>query len=144
MTRTTKPKPTKPKRKVGRPSLYSPELADHICSLIMDGESMIAICKRPGMPDRGTVIRWLETLPDFATKHAHARAWQAEHMDDLILDTAKRSKAETAAADRVKIAAYQWRAAKLKPKVYGDKADVNVNHQGAIQMTITKEDLGTL
>jgi hypothetical protein len=46
---------------------------------------------------------------------------QADLMDDLILDTAGSCTAETAAADRVKIGAYQWRASKLAPKKYGDK-----------------------
>ena len=41
-------------------------------------------------------------------------------MDDYVLETANASTAETAAADRVKISAYQWRAAKLRPKKYGD------------------------
>ena len=45
-------------------------------------------------------------------------------MDDLILETANACTPATAQADRVKISAFQWRAAKLKPKVYGDKAEV--------------------
>lgn len=45
-------------------------------------------------------------------------------MDDMILDCAKACTPETAAADRVKISAYQWRAAKLEPKKYGDRVDL--------------------
>ena len=49
---------------------------------------------------------------------------QADLMDDKILDVADNSTTETAAADRVKISAYQWRASKLAPKKYGDKLDL--------------------
>lgn len=50
-------------------------------------------------------------------------------MDDLILKTAEACTPETAAADRVKISAYQWRASKLAPKKYGEK--VQHAHEGA-------------
>ena len=40
------------------------------------------------------------------------------------METANACTPATAQADRVKISAFQWRAAKLKPKVYGDKAEV--------------------
>lgn len=107
-----------------RPSEYSEEIADKICELIIDGYSMIKICDMDGMPHRITVMRWLEKYPDFATRHAYARELQGDFMDDRILDVADHTTAETAAADRVKIAAYQWRAAKLRPKKYGDKLQV--------------------
>jgi hypothetical protein len=70
------------------------------------------------------VVRWLERYPEFASMYAHGRTLQADLMDDMILDTANACTPATAQADRVKISAFQWRAAKLKPKVYGDKAEV--------------------
>lgn len=47
-------------------------------------------------------------------------------MDEKILEVADNCTPESAPADRVKLAAYQWRAAKLKPKVYGDKVQTEV------------------
>jgi hypothetical protein len=41
---------------------------------------------------------------------------QADLMDDLILETANACTPATAQADKVKIAAFQWRASKLMPK----------------------------
>lgn len=46
-------------KKVGRPSDYLPEVAEDICSLIANGESLRSVCKRPGMPSRPTVFRWM-------------------------------------------------------------------------------------
>ena len=36
--------------KMGRPSIYTPELAEKICELIRDGVSERKICGMPGMP----------------------------------------------------------------------------------------------
>lgn len=117
-------------QKAGRPSDYTEELADEICNLLIEGQSMVKICEREGMPSRATVLRWMAKDADFATKCARARELQADLMDDKILDTADASTSETAAADRVKISAYQWRASKLAPKKYGDRLDLN--HSGSI------------
>lgn len=122
------------KGKAGRPSVYSDRLVDDICLRIANGESLRSICQAETYPDRATVLRWLWEKPDFATKYAHAREAQADFMDDKILETADRCTSETAAADRVKIAAYQWRASKLKPKVYGDK--VGLEASGSLSVTI--------
>ncbi len=112
----TKAKPKPP----GRPSVYSTEIADHICERLTEGDSLRQICRADNMPNRSTVIRWLAENAEFATRHAYAREGQGDLMDDYVLETANASTAETAAADRVKISAYQWRAAKLRPKKYGD------------------------
>lgn len=114
----------------GRHSLFTEEIAEQICDLLMDGMSLVKICERDDMPHRSTVIRWMADNADFATRCARARDAQADLMDDKILDVAEASTSETAAADRVKIAAYQWRASKLQPKKYGDKLDLN--HSGSI------------
>lgn len=90
----------------------------------MDGKSMRQICDEPGMPNRSTVLRWMEERPDFASKCARARELQADLMDDLVLEEAKTCTNDNAQAARVRIAAYQWRAAKLAPKRYGDKIAV--------------------
>lgn len=110
----------------GRPSLYSEELAETICLQMIEGKSLRAICQADEMPHISTVLRWLASGEHvtFANKYAHAREAQADVMDSRILDVADACTNETALADRVKIAAYQWRASKLAPKRYGDKLDV--------------------
>lgn len=112
--------------KPGRPTAFSEELANTICERLMDGESLREICSSPGMPHRSTVIRWMESRPGFATRVAHSRDMQADLMDDLVLEVARNCTPETAAADKVKIAAYQWRASKLAPKKYGSRLGLDV------------------
>lgn len=113
-----------PMAKAGRKSDYTEDMADYICDRIANGASMRGLCAEQNMPDRNTVLRWLNERPDFAAKYARAREAQADYMDDQILDVANNSTNETANADRVKILAYQWRAAKLAPKRYGDRLDI--------------------
>lgn len=105
----------------GRPSSYTDAIAEEICDRLINGESMRSICRDEHMPDRATILRWLDANEEFAARYARARTMQADFMDDLILDTANATTSETAAADRVKIAAYQWRASKLAPKKYGER-----------------------
>ena len=95
---------------------------------------MRMICEADNMPHRATVIRWMAENADFATKCARAREFQSDVMDDLILDTANACTSETAQADKVKIAAYQWRASKLAPKKYGDKLELE--HSGNVTVQV--------
>lgn len=119
-------KPKEPKGKGGRPSKYSETLADKIINQLIDGKSLREICKPAGMPDKSTVIRWLDDQA-FRDRYARAREAQADTMDDLVLETANKTNARNAAANRVKIDAYKWRAGKLKPKVYGDRQMVELD-----------------
>ena len=108
----------------GRPSSYTPEIAEEICTQLIHGESMFKICQGDGMPHYVTVWRWLDAHPDFATGCARARELQAEFMDYKIMETAENCTRDDAFAAKVKIAAYQWRAMKLAPKKYGDRLDI--------------------
>ena len=61
------------KKKIGRPSSYVKEVADDICQLIAQGESLRKICERPGMPSLSMVFRWLNEQAEFRDQYARAR-----------------------------------------------------------------------
>lgn len=104
---------------MGRPSLYTDELAENILDRLSNGESMVQICSGDDMPGLRTVMRWVGENDSFGTEYVRAREAQAEVMDDKILTAATSAKEDPQAA-RVQIEAYKWRAAKLAPKKYGD------------------------
>lgn len=106
---------------MGRPTIYSQDIEDRIIDGLIEGLSLVQICRADDMPSRRTVMRWMESNETFGTRCARARVEQADLMDDKILDVADNCTPETAAADRVKLSAYQWRASKLAPKKYGDR-----------------------
>ncbi|KAA0697426.1 terminase small subunit protein [Neorhizobium sp. P12A] len=129
----------------GRPVEYSVEIADKICELLSDGEkSLRSICAMDGMPSKSTVFRWLSAYDDFRDQYARAREAQADAIFDDILDIAdtpmlgektkvdKDGNIETTTGDmiehrKLQIDARKWMAGKLRPKVYGDKLDIDLN-----------------
>ena len=68
--------------KMGRPSIYSPELAAKICELIRSGKSERQICAMKGMPAIQTLWVWKQKYPDFLEQSARARADSAEFYND--------------------------------------------------------------
>jgi hypothetical protein len=113
---------TKPTRRpVGRPTKYSEALADRICEAMINGQDLMSICNNPGFPDRTTVYRWAWSNPDFATRLDRAREALADHAAYEIGQIAANCTPDTAVADRVRLAALQWRASKLSPRRYSDR-----------------------
>jgi hypothetical protein len=129
---STKKQPTgSPRTKLGRPAAieYSPEIAESICDRIAAGESMRAICRTEGWPDRTAVLRWLDQHPDFAAKCGRARELQADAFLEDMADICERVQIETLGSDqaRVVLSSLQWRASKLAPKKYGDASRVELD-----------------
>ena len=113
---------TKPTgRPVGRPSIFTEDMADKIVEMLTEGQSLIDICAPPDMPNRMTIYRWMDSRPDFAARIARGREGQADFVDHMISEIAHHCTPETANADRVKLLACQWRAARLNPRRYGDR-----------------------
>jgi len=134
--------------KAGRPSSYTYKVATLICERMIEGESLVEICSGKDMPNRATVYRWLAERPEFATNIARAREGLAEYQDQLIARIARDCTPETAAADRVKLAALQWRAGKLAPRRYGDRVTQELTgpNDGPIQVSTSAahDKLGAL
>lgn len=71
-----------PKRKPGRPSSFTQELADKICEMIADGKSEREICRMEGMPTAVTLRKWKDANPEFLVQSARARQESADLYDD--------------------------------------------------------------
>ena len=75
----------------GRPTAYSQEVADIICSSLIAGDSLITICNKPDMPCPATVYNWLATatredssseLKEFLDRYTRAREMYADAIFD--------------------------------------------------------------
>ena len=133
----TKKKPAPKKRKKGRPSRYTPELAAKICARLAEGETLRSICRDETMPSKTTLLRWLadERNVDFRDQYAHAREMQADALFDEALEIAddasgdwtvdkdgkKTLDHEHVQRSRLRVDTRKWAAGKLAPKRYGDK-----------------------
>ncbi len=120
----------KEKPKMGRPSLYTDELANTICDRIAMDESLVQILMAPGMPDYATVMRWLRDRPDFCANYARAREAQADFQADELRDLGKRALRGEVPADaaRVAVDVLKWSAGRRNPKKYGDRQ--HLEHTG--------------
>ncbi len=137
-----KKKPAPAKRKRGRPSRYTPELAAKLCERLAEGETLRSICRDDAMPGKTTVLRWLSDKKngDFRDQYAHARELQADSLFDEALEIADDASGdwstdrdgkkvldhEHVQRSRLRVDTRKWAAGKLAPKRYGDK----VQHTG--------------
>jgi hypothetical protein len=112
----------------GRPSGFSPDIANAICERIANGESLRTICEEDGQPDKATVFRWLASNTEFRDQYAHAREMQAETYADEMVNIADAAKDANLA--RLQIDARKWKASKLAPKKYGDKVALTGGDEG--------------
>lgn len=120
---------------IGRPSDFTPELADTILNRLSLGDSLVSICRNEGMPQPATIYRWLtgdsanpemrEAYSLFRDRYAHARSIQAETKFEQISDIAYRvlDGDVDPNAGRVAIDALKWAASKLAPAKYGDRIE---------------------
>lgn len=119
----------------GRASTFSPEIAALICEALAEGHSLRSICAADDMPAKSTVFKWLSEQPEFADQYARAREAQADCLFDDILEIADdgrndsytddegraRTDYDVIARSKLRIDARKWMAAKLRPRVYGEK-----------------------
>jgi hypothetical protein len=127
------------KTSVGRPSDYSEEFANLICSKIANGQGLVKICKEEGMPARSTVMLWLFKNKEFSDKYTQAREAQADFYFEEMLDIADGDEGdmlldkdgnptgkvnhENINRSRLRVDTRKWIVARLAPKKYGDKID---------------------
>lgn len=124
-----------PKRP-GRPTVWTDERKAEVWDLLLvhitDGGSLDAFCERGDMPSKQTVYQWIRGCPAFADEYARAREIQGDSYADQVADAARKVlKGDLdAQAGRTAIDALKWLAGKRKPKVYGDRIDLN--HSGNV------------
>jgi hypothetical protein len=126
MSDSTKDNAKPKKKRTGRQSEFNQRTADRICAQLAEGKSLRRICARKDMPQKRTVLRWLEEKPDFAAQYARARDEQADGYFDELMDLQQRANADNAHAIRVRADIIKWACSKLKPKKYGDRLGVDM------------------
>ena len=128
----------------GRPSEYSLELADRICEMAAEGNSIQKVARRFELAPR-TIFRWCRENETFRQMYAQARKDAAYVLAEETLDIADDSsrdyvedpetgrrvfQPEHVQRARLRWDARRWLASKYLPKVFGDKVDVE--HSGSV------------
>ena len=112
---------------IGRPSIYTDELANELCLRISNGSSLNRACRAKDMPDKATVYRWIDTNEKFCDKYREATNQRAEFHFDEMLDIADAVEEETAAVSKAKVQidTRKWILSRMNPTKYGDKQQVD-------------------
>jgi len=120
--------------KMGRPTIYTPELAESICERIANGETLASIVDDDGSPKNTTIHRWLEEKPDFRAAYERARVIQAELEFDRLKEMADdgrndwmeardskgeimgwRVNGEAVQRSRLRVETAKWRVSMMNP-----------------------------
>jgi hypothetical protein len=121
----------------GRPTIYG---TDHPCWMAMcedisQGKSLSTSLKADGMPSYVVVMERIKKDVAFRAMYEKAIEDRADRLAEEILELADEaipahldgpSKSAWVNQKRIQVDARKWVAAKLKPKVYGDRIDVSV------------------
>jgi hypothetical protein len=130
---------TKEAPTIGRPSLYTEELANEICVRLGLGESLRKICLDERIPSMATVMTWLSRKPEFLEQYTRAREIQAETQFDELIDIVDQHPdlAHVVGKDgelievkfdssyvawmKLRVDTRKWTAARMAPKKYGEQ-----------------------
>ena len=145
-----------PKPKMGRPSKYTPELADEICQRLSNGEPLRQICRDDHMPAWQKIYEWMAKDEKLSGAIAHARDLGYDAMAEeclIIADTPQLGQTQVMddkgskvtiedmlGHRKLKIETRLKLLAKFNPKKYGDKVVVGgapgepVEHKVEISM----------
>lgn len=104
---------------------YQPDFGERIFDVMIDGYDLVEACEILKW-NRGSVYRWMREHPEFDSWCARAREGLADYKVHEIDQVIKRVTPESAPADRVKLAALQWRAEKIFPKKYAARQHTEV------------------
>lgn len=140
------------KRKVGRPSKFSPELAAEICQRIAEGESLRSVCRDERIPTVLTIYNWMGAHPEFLQQYTRAKEDRADtHGEEIVelADLPPKYIVDDKGIERVdhgfeawrktRIDARKWTASKLKPKSWGDRMQLAGDADNPLKIDATIE-----
>jgi len=113
----------------GRPTDYTQELAETICTWVAEGKSLRSYCKQDNTPALSTVCLWIVTHDEFSEHYRRAREAagyaHADNIVDIVQQIADQSLEPNAA--RVMMDGLKWSAERMAPKSHMPQS--LVNHQ---------------
>lgn len=128
-------------------------LMPQILERIANGESLRQICLGGDMPTHWTVLGWVEQDEDLSHQYARAMQMRCEHMADEIQDIADDGQndwmerlgsdgqpigwqlnGEHVQRSKLRIDARKWLLAKMMPKKYGDRQEIE--HSGGVDVNL--------
>ena len=139
----------------GRPTRYTPELANYICKIIATHSCGLKKLTKlyEKFPSQSSIYEWMQEYPEFAGQYLDARRFQASVLADAMLDIVDElpiyedkegvDRIDSGMLGRAKLdyEVLKWHASKMAPKIYGDKQLIE---QTASENEQLKEELKEL
>lgn len=121
---------------MGRPTLYSAELAAKIMVRLAGGLSVNRLCKHEDMPDKSTFYRWLTEHEDFRDNYARACEARGIGYGEKCAEIGEQLLAGEIDPATAKAAfdIYRWSAQTTAPRHYGNR--LNLHHSGKITQSV--------
>lgn len=109
---------------------------DALCAKIVDGITLTNAATQIGV-SIGTLISWLESDAERSARAREARMRSARIWDEKATEAIE-SAADPFELSKAKELAhhYRWRAAKISPRDYGEKLDVDNKFSGNVGLTV--------
>ncbi len=147
----------KQNKKMGRPTDYTVELADEICfTVATSSKALRTLCQENShWPNANTICEWRIKHKDFGEAYARGKQHQIEVLVDELIGIADDTSNDTIVKidsdgnekkvcnsewinrSRLRIDTRKWLAAKLCPRLYGDKvqheAQINIKQEDALK-----------
>lgn len=119
-------------------SLYDwDKLWPEILREIGNGSSLITAIKKPGYPTYDSVQKYMRSRPEIRRMYEEAIEARADYLAESLIDISEEKPPEGLDGPqlsawinqmKIRIDTRKWTAAKLRPKFWGEKIDVNVTH----------------
>lgn len=122
---------------VNKSSNYSQDNVNRICEMVAQGKTLRQIQAEMGVT-MGTLLNWA-TKPEHIEQYTRAREAASDIFETDIIEAAMCASPESAAADRVKIDALKWVAARRAPKKYGEKVTQELTGPNGGPIRTTRE-----
>lgn len=113
----------------GRPTDYTPELAERICEWLSGGKSLKAFCRTEGAPHEATVFRWIVAHEEFRKLYVHARQAAGYAHGDRIIHVVEQLKDRQVDPQTAKamMDGLKWAAERMAPTTHMPQS--LINHQ---------------
>lgn len=111
----------------------TPEIIDRFLDEIRNGRSAAMACKQPGMPHSKTICAWMRDDAVFAAQYEKAKEERGNYYGELVAEISLaglQGKYKDSGMLRAAIDGLKWSAARMAPKAYGDRMQVEHSADG--------------
>lgn len=115
---------------------FSEVLIDIICEALVNGETLHAICKKPGMPSYSILLRWRHKYPGVDARIRTARKERAEAFHDQIIEKIEEVDEDNFQAKKVQMDGLKWAAERGNPDDYGNKTKVTAESVATVRLVV--------